>query len=171
MPLRLTIWQVCHPEFECKHKTPNRNPFSSRNVKRFLRVWPLAESDSSYSVSCGIPILRGKSPARLNSSSSQSCIGSFSTVLSVSHSCTDSLTIAAAAAWCCRVLLPTVLCLSVETLAPPVKQTASFKIKNAKCHLHPKLTGRTEDRGRTLGPGQSLSTCAAVYACCYFIET
>lgn len=34
-----------------------------------------AESDNSYSVSCGIPILRGKSPARLNSSSSQSCIG------------------------------------------------------------------------------------------------
>uniref|UniRef100_A0A4W6DDG5 Signal peptide, CUB and EGF-like domain-containing protein 2 n=1 Tax=Lates calcarifer TaxID=8187 RepID=A0A4W6DDG5_LATCA len=36
----------------------------------------LAESDNSYSVSCGIPILRGKSPTRLNSSSSQSCIGS-----------------------------------------------------------------------------------------------
>uniref|UniRef100_A0A8D0DDL6 Signal peptide, CUB and EGF-like domain-containing protein 2 n=1 Tax=Sander lucioperca TaxID=283035 RepID=A0A8D0DDL6_SANLU len=53
------------------------------------------------------------------------------------------------------VLLPTVLCLSVETLAPPVKQTASFKIKNAKCHLHPRLTGRTEDRGRTLGPGHN----------------
>lgn len=51
------------------------------------------------------------------------------------------------------MLPPTVLCLSVETLAPPVKQTASFKIKNAKCHLHPKLSGRTEDRGRTLGPG------------------
>lgn len=53
------------------------------------------------------------------------------------------------------VLLPTLLCLSVETLAPPMKHTASFKIKNAKCHLHPKLTGRTEDRGRTLGPGLS----------------
>uniref|UniRef100_A0A669B0E9 Signal peptide, CUB and EGF-like domain-containing protein 2 n=1 Tax=Oreochromis niloticus TaxID=8128 RepID=A0A669B0E9_ORENI len=35
----------------------------------------LAESDNSYSVSCGIPILRGKSPTRLNSNSSQSCIG------------------------------------------------------------------------------------------------
>ncbi|XP_029575085.1 signal peptide, CUB and EGF-like domain-containing protein 3 isoform X2 [Salmo trutta] len=73
----------------------------------------LAESDSSYTVSCGIPILRGKSPARLNTSSSPSCIG-----------------------------------------APPVKQTASFKIKDAKCHLHPKLTGRAEDRGRALGPGE-----------------
>ncbi|XP_047451313.1 signal peptide, CUB and EGF-like domain-containing protein 3 isoform X1 [Mugil cephalus] len=86
----------------------------------------LAESDNSYSVSCGIPILRGKSPARLNSSSSQSCI---------------------------------------ETLAPPVKQTASFKIKNAKCHLHPKVTGRTEDRGRTLGPGggQPCSNCLVTF--------
>uniref|UniRef100_A0A8C6UQK6 Signal peptide, CUB domain, EGF-like 3 n=1 Tax=Neogobius melanostomus TaxID=47308 RepID=A0A8C6UQK6_9GOBI len=87
----------------------------------------LAESDTSYSVSCGIPLLRGKtSPARLNSSSSsQTCI---------------------------------------ETLAPPVKQTASFKIKNAKCHLHPKLTGRTEDRGRMLGPGgQPCSNCLVTF--------
>uniref|UniRef100_A0A7N8WV88 Signal peptide, CUB and EGF-like domain-containing protein 3 n=1 Tax=Mastacembelus armatus TaxID=205130 RepID=A0A7N8WV88_9TELE len=58
----------------------------------------------------------------------------------------------------CDVLVSSytlMLCLSVETLAPPVKHTASFKIKNAKCHLHPKLTGRTEDRGRTLGPGHN----------------
>uniref|UniRef100_A0A8C8A0E6 Signal peptide, CUB and EGF-like domain-containing protein 2 n=1 Tax=Oryzias sinensis TaxID=183150 RepID=A0A8C8A0E6_9TELE len=64
----------------------------------------LSESDNSYSVSCGIPVLRGKSSTRLNSSS--------------------------------------------KTLAPPVKEKASVKIKNAKCYLHPKLTGRTEDRGR-----------------------
>ncbi|KAF3861132.1 hypothetical protein F7725_001387 [Dissostichus mawsoni] len=90
------------------------------------RAHYLAESDSSYSVSCGIPLLRGKSSARLNSSNSQSCI---------------------------------------ETQAPPVKQTASFKIKNAKCHLHPKLTGRTEDRGRTLGPGggQPCSNCLVTF--------
>uniref|UniRef100_A0A3Q2D3X2 Signal peptide, CUB and EGF-like domain-containing protein 2 n=1 Tax=Cyprinodon variegatus TaxID=28743 RepID=A0A3Q2D3X2_CYPVA len=56
---------------------------------------------------------------------------------------------------CFSVLPPTRLCLSVETLAPPVKQKTSFKIKNAKCHLHPKLTGRTEDRGRMLGPGHN----------------
>lgn len=74
------------------------------------------------------------------------------TVQSVNDKFTDRLRFVV---WCCSVLLPTVLCLSVETLAPPVKQTASFKIKNAKCHLHPKLTGRTEDRGRTLGPGES----------------
>lgn len=86
----------------------------------------LAESDSSYTMSCGIPILRGKTPARLNTSSSQSCI---------------------------------------ETGAPPVKQTASFKIKDAKCHLHPKLTGRAEDRGRALGPGggQPCNNCLVTF--------
>ncbi|KAG7251960.1 hypothetical protein CRUP_016533, partial [Coryphaenoides rupestris] len=52
-----------------------------------------------------------------------------------------------------------------ETLAPPVKQTASFKIKDAKCHLHPKLTGRTEDRGRPLGPGggQPCNNCLVTF--------
>uniref|UniRef100_A0AAQ6A4D7 Signal peptide, CUB and EGF-like domain-containing protein 2 n=1 Tax=Amphiprion ocellaris TaxID=80972 RepID=A0AAQ6A4D7_AMPOC len=105
-----------------KHQTEvSEIPCCKHFLHLFACVWAFAESDNSYSVSCGIPILRGKSPARLNSSSSQSCIGS----------------------------LPS------KTLAPPVKQTASFKIKNAKCHLHPKLTGRTEDRGRTLGPGHN----------------
>uniref|UniRef100_A0A8B9JL61 Signal peptide, CUB and EGF-like domain-containing protein 3 n=1 Tax=Astyanax mexicanus TaxID=7994 RepID=A0A8B9JL61_ASTMX len=84
-------------------------------------VFVSAESDSSYSVSCGVPVLRGKGQSRVNSSSSQRCV-----------------------------------CLSVETLAPPVKQTASFRIKNAKCHLHPKLRGRAEDGGRQIGPGGQL---------------
>ncbi|KAL6483640.1 hypothetical protein MHYP_G00085120 [Metynnis hypsauchen] len=77
----------------------------------------LAESDSSYSVSCGVPVLRGKGQSKANSSNSQGCI---------------------------------------ETLAAPVKQTASFRIKNAKCHLHPKLRGRAEDGGRQIGPGGQL---------------
>ncbi|CAB1329800.1 unnamed protein product [Coregonus sp. 'balchen'] len=53
----------------------------------------------------------------------------------------------------------------IETGAPPVKQTASFKIKDAKCHLHPKLTGRAEDRGRALGPGsgQPCSNCLVTF--------
>lgn len=42
----------------------------------------------------------------------------------------------------------------LETQAPPVKQTASFRIKNAKCYLHPKHKGRAEDNGRQIGPGQ-----------------
>lgn len=75
--------------------------------------------------------------------------------ISVMKHLRSCLSVRAAQTACGRVLLPTVLCLSVETLAPPVKHTASFKIKNAKCHLHPKLSGRTEDRGRTLGPGLS----------------
>ncbi|MGH0187051.1 UNVERIFIED_CONTAM: hypothetical protein FKN15_023573 [Acipenser sinensis] len=72
----------------------------------------LAESDSSYTVSCGIPILNSKASQKPNNT--QSCI---------------------------------------ETLAPPVKQKASFKIKDAKCHLHPKLKGRQDDGGRHLGAG------------------
>uniref|UniRef100_A0A3P9NGH6 Signal peptide, CUB and EGF-like domain-containing protein 2 n=1 Tax=Poecilia reticulata TaxID=8081 RepID=A0A3P9NGH6_POERE len=89
------------------------------------KAYYLAGTNNSYSVSCGIPILTGKPPARINSSIIQGC---------------------------------------VETLAPPVKQKASFKIKNAKCHLHPKLTGKTEDRGRTLGPGgQPCSNCQVTF--------
>ncbi|XP_041083887.1 signal peptide, CUB and EGF-like domain-containing protein 3 isoform X1 [Polyodon spathula] len=75
----------------------------------------LAESDSSYTVSCGIPILNSKASQKQNNT--QSCI---------------------------------------ETLAPPVKQKASFKIKDAKCHLHPKLKGRQDDGGRHLGAGGAL---------------
>ena len=63
----------------------------------------------------------------------------------------------------------TLLCLSVETLAPPVKQTASFKIKDAKCHLHPKLTGRAEDRGRALGPGKELAVSLCFNNCYVFM--
>ncbi|MBN3287290.1 SCUB3 protein, partial [Polyodon spathula] len=73
------------------------------------------ESDSSYTVSCGIPILNSKASQKQNNT--QSCI---------------------------------------ETLAPPVKQKASFKIKDAKCHLHPKLKGRQDDGGRHLGAGGAL---------------
>uniref|UniRef100_A0A8C9U8I3 Signal peptide, CUB and EGF-like domain-containing protein 2 n=1 Tax=Scleropages formosus TaxID=113540 RepID=A0A8C9U8I3_SCLFO len=83
------------------------------------------ESDNSYTVSCGSPVLRGKTPARLNTSSSQSCIGTH-----VRH----------------------------------VKQTASFKIKDAKCHLHPKLRGRAEEGGRVLGPGgQPCTNCLVTF--------
>lgn len=47
-----------------------------RGNPQSLQMSPVcSESDNSYSVSCGIPILRGKSPARLNSSTSQGCIG------------------------------------------------------------------------------------------------
>uniref|UniRef100_A0A8C9TQ82 Signal peptide, CUB and EGF-like domain-containing protein 3 n=1 Tax=Scleropages formosus TaxID=113540 RepID=A0A8C9TQ82_SCLFO len=35
-----------------------------------------------------------------------------------------------------------------ESWKKKLKQTASFKIKDAKCHLHPKLRGRAEEGGR-----------------------
>lgn len=141
-------------------------------------MWTFTESDNSYSVSCGIPILRGKSPTRLNSNSSQSCIGLSLSIFiwsqsfrgpNMSITTAQTAVFAGMAVWCVSVLLPTGLCLSVEALAPPVKQTASFKIKNAKCHLHPKLPGRTEDRGRTLGQGQSLTGYVPLQMCCLFI--
>ncbi|KAK1152762.1 signal peptide, CUB and EGF-like domain-containing protein 3 isoform X4 [Acipenser oxyrinchus oxyrinchus] len=75
----------------------------------------LAESDSSYTVSCGIPILNSKASQKQNNT--QSCL---------------------------------------ETLTPPVKQKASFKIKDAKCHLHPKLKGRQDDGSRQLGAGSAM---------------
>uniref|UniRef100_A0A8C1XQJ5 Signal peptide, CUB and EGF-like domain-containing protein 3 n=1 Tax=Cyprinus carpio TaxID=7962 RepID=A0A8C1XQJ5_CYPCA len=50
------------------------------------------------------------------------------------------------------------LCLVVETQAPPVKQTASFRIKNAKCYLHPKHKGRAEDNG-----GQPCNNCLVTF--------
>uniref|UniRef100_A0A669QK26 Signal peptide, CUB domain and EGF like domain containing 3 n=1 Tax=Phasianus colchicus TaxID=9054 RepID=A0A669QK26_PHACC len=55
-------------------------------------------SDSSYTVSCGTPVLRQGSQHRA-ANSSQQCL---------------------------------------ETVAAPIKQKASFKIKDAKCHLHPR---------------------------------
>lgn len=40
----------------------------------------------------------------------------------------------------------------VEALAPPVKQRASFKIKDAKCHLHPRIKGK-QDSGHPVITG------------------
>ena len=34
-----------------------------------------------------------------------------------------------------------------------VKQRASFKIKDAKCHLHLRNKGKTEETSRITGPG------------------
>uniref|UniRef100_A0A8C9SKD0 Signal peptide, CUB domain, EGF-like 3 n=1 Tax=Scleropages formosus TaxID=113540 RepID=A0A8C9SKD0_SCLFO len=47
---------------------------------------------------------------------------------------------------------------SLCPLAAPVKQTASFKIKDAKCHLHPKLRGRAEEGG-----GQPCTNCLVTF--------
>ncbi|XP_066215685.1 signal peptide, CUB and EGF-like domain-containing protein 3 isoform X2 [Saccopteryx leptura] len=40
-----------------------------------------------------------------------------------------------------------------EAAVLPVKQRASFKIKDAKCRLHLRNRGRVEEAGRMLGPG------------------
>lgn len=138
------------------HKTPKQKSFLIQNCKHFLCVWPfcrvwqqllsqLWHPHPQREVSCQAQFQQ-QSELHRSAALHIPIIKHFPKILSVSHNLCKTVYL---------VLLPTVLCLSVETLAHPVKQTASFKIKNAKCHLHPKLTGRTEDRGRTLGPGLS----------------
>uniref|UniRef100_A0A670J9Q8 Signal peptide, CUB domain and EGF like domain containing 3 n=1 Tax=Podarcis muralis TaxID=64176 RepID=A0A670J9Q8_PODMU len=67
--------------------------------RKGLRSCCPPESDNSYTVSCGTPILRQGPPQRPSN---------------ISHPC---------------------------TVAAPIKQKASFKIKDAKCHLHPRMKG------------------------------
>uniref|UniRef100_H2TE92 Signal peptide, CUB and EGF-like domain-containing protein 1 n=1 Tax=Takifugu rubripes TaxID=31033 RepID=H2TE92_TAKRU len=64
----------------------------------------LAESENSYTLSCGVPLHPGKTPQKRNATTS----------------CAD-------------------------TLAPPIKQKAKFKIKDAKCHLRPRNKDRNKD--------------------------
>ncbi|KAL7985278.1 hypothetical protein Chor_003848 [Crotalus horridus] len=75
----------------------------------------LPESDNSYTVSCGTPILQQVSPPRSSNGS---------------HPC-------------------------IEAVAAPIKQKASFKIKDAKCYLHPHMKGKQDDTGRNGGLGGS----------------
>ncbi|XP_078273024.1 signal peptide, CUB and EGF-like domain-containing protein 1 isoform X2 [Rhinoraja longicauda] len=65
----------------------------------------VADSDNSYSFSCGVPLQPTKSAQKRNA-----------TVFS----CADPL-------------------------APPIKQKARFKIKDAKCHLRPRIKERIKD--------------------------
>ncbi|XP_061570846.1 signal peptide, CUB and EGF-like domain-containing protein 1 isoform X1 [Cololabis saira] len=60
----------------------------------------LADSENSYTLSCGVPVQHGKTSQKRNATSA----------------------------------LPT----CADTLAPPIKQKARFKIKDAKCHLRPR---------------------------------
>ncbi|ETE73249.1 Signal peptide, CUB and EGF-like domain-containing protein 3, partial [Ophiophagus hannah] len=75
----------------------------------------LPESDNSYTVSCGTPILQQVPPSRSSNGS---------------HPC-------------------------IEAVAAPIKQKASFKIKDAKCFLHPHMKGKQDDTGRNGGLGGS----------------
>lgn len=43
----------------------------------------------------------------------------------------------------------------------PVKQRASFKIKDAKCRLHLRNRGKAEEAGRVPGPGSDLPPLAS----------
>lgn len=43
---------------------------------------------------------------------------------------------------------------STDSLAPPVKQKARFKIKDAKCHLRPRSKEKTKDSGKQAVSGR-----------------
>ncbi|XP_010130137.1 PREDICTED: signal peptide, CUB and EGF-like domain-containing protein 3, partial [Buceros rhinoceros silvestris] len=43
----------------------------------------------------------------------------------------------------------------METAAAPIKQKASFKIKDAKCHLHPRAKGKQDEAGKAGAQGGS----------------
>ncbi|XP_070977153.1 signal peptide, CUB and EGF-like domain-containing protein 1 isoform X2 [Oncorhynchus clarkii lewisi] len=60
----------------------------------------LADSENSYTLSCGVPVQPGKAPQKRNAT--------------------------------------TALLTCADTLPPPIKQKARFKVKDAKCHLRPR---------------------------------
>ncbi|XP_060885703.1 signal peptide, CUB and EGF-like domain-containing protein 1 isoform X1 [Labrus mixtus] len=70
----------------------------------------LADSENSYTLSCGVPVQPGKAPQKRNVTAA----------------------------------LPT----CADTLAPPIKQKARFKIKDAKCHLRPRNKEKHRDTSR-----------------------
>ncbi|XP_067437163.1 signal peptide, CUB and EGF-like domain-containing protein 1 isoform X3 [Thunnus thynnus] len=70
----------------------------------------VADSENSYTLSCGVPVQSGKSPQKRNATTA----------------------------------LPT----CADTLAPPIKQKARFKIKDAKCHLRPRNKEKHRDSSK-----------------------
>ncbi|XP_069012421.1 signal peptide, CUB and EGF-like domain-containing protein 1 isoform X3 [Embiotoca jacksoni] len=70
----------------------------------------LADSENSYTLSCGVPVQPGKAPQKRNATAA----------------------------------LPN----CADTLAPPIKQKARFKIKDAKCHLRPRNKEKHRDSSR-----------------------
>ncbi|KAK9525284.1 hypothetical protein VZT92_016009 [Zoarces viviparus] len=70
----------------------------------------LADSENSYTLSCGVPVQPGKAPQKTNDTAA----------------------------------LPT----CADMLAPPIKQKARFKIKDAKCHLRPRNKEKHRDSSR-----------------------
>uniref|UniRef100_A0A672UJ82 Signal peptide, CUB domain and EGF like domain containing 1 n=1 Tax=Strigops habroptila TaxID=2489341 RepID=A0A672UJ82_STRHB len=59
-------------------------------------------------------------------------------------------------------------CAGRYSLAPPIKQKARFKIKDAKCHLRPRSKEKTKDSGKQAGrknPNAKVHTLAEHYTC------
>uniref|UniRef100_H3CFP6 Signal peptide, CUB and EGF-like domain-containing protein 1 n=1 Tax=Tetraodon nigroviridis TaxID=99883 RepID=H3CFP6_TETNG len=86
-----------------------------------------AESENSYTLSCGVPVHPGKTPQKRNATTS----------------------------------LPT--CADTDTLAPPIKQKARFKIKDAKCHLRPRNKKKSRDSSRQRAPFPCTDDCQVTF--------
>jgi len=43
----------------------------------------------------------------------------------------------------------------LETATAPIKQKASFKIKDAKCYLHPRAKGKQDEAGKAGAQGEA----------------
>ncbi|MFT7812599.1 signal peptide, CUB and EGF-like domain-containing protein 1 [Arapaima gigas] len=81
----------------------------------------VADSENSYSLSCGVPVQSGKMPQKRNATGGL-------------LSCAD-------------------------TVAPPVKQKARFKIKDAKCHLRPRNKEKFKDTAKQVLQGRGQFPC------------
>lgn len=124
------------------HHPPQHSHVCLHHPGRPNSPYSLTESDSSYTVSCGTPVLRQGSQHR-PTNSSQQCLG---------KGVPGVPTAATSLAGPCQVAEhPPVLS---ETVAAPVKQKASFKIKDAKCHLHPRAKGKQEEAGKAGAQGE-----------------
>lgn len=93
-------------------------------------------------MSCGTPVLRQGGQHR-PTNSSQQCLG---------KGAPGAPMAATSLAGPCQVAEHSPV-LS-ETVAAPVKQKASFKIKDAKCHLHPRTKGKQEEAGKAGAQGE-----------------
>ncbi|XP_069048989.1 signal peptide, CUB and EGF-like domain-containing protein 1 isoform X2 [Lepisosteus oculatus] len=78
----------------------------------------VADSENSYTFSCGVPTQSGKTPQKRNTTA------------------------------------PTPSC--ADILAPPIKQKARFKIKDAKCHLKPRNKEKFRDAAKQSMQGSQL---------------
>uniref|UniRef100_A0A673WSI2 Signal peptide, CUB and EGF-like domain-containing protein 2 n=1 Tax=Salmo trutta TaxID=8032 RepID=A0A673WSI2_SALTR len=85
----------------------------------------LADSENSYTLSCGVPVQPGKAPQKRNAT--------------------------------------TALLTCADTLPPPIKQKARFKVKDAKCHLRPRNKEKHRETSKPRGPLPCTDDCQVTF--------